>query len=137
MEKDPKCINISCEFHDETAWENCAGEREGEPAIASCLRSQNTVPPDTITSLHDEVERLKVDCECHRIQAVDRGNSYRLAVADYDSAIRERDETANHFAQSQEVIASLRHELANAVEEIAEYKATVACHKVTIGDWIK
>lgn len=31
--------------------------------------------------LSKEVERLKVDCECHRIQAVDRGNSYQKVAA--------------------------------------------------------
>lgn len=44
---------------------------------ATCLAGE-------ILNLRAEVETLKVDCECHRIQAVDRGNSYHKAVAERD-----------------------------------------------------
>lgn len=33
---DPVCNNNSCEFYDEAAHQGCGGDRDGEPAIASC-----------------------------------------------------------------------------------------------------
>ena len=45
------CINEHCEFFDENAHQNCAGDCDGEPAIASCKHSQSTKPPETMASL--------------------------------------------------------------------------------------
>lgn len=56
MEKD--CINIGCEFHDEEADQNCGGECGGEPAIASCKKSQLQSEKWKCTKCDDEAPCL-------------------------------------------------------------------------------
>jgi hypothetical protein len=68
------CTNTGCEFHDETAEQNCGGDCGGEPAIASCKDLRAELDPDrlqvgselpdafTITGLVDVGRGLGDEC---------------------------------------------------------------------------
>jgi len=68
----------------EPTWDAIQRRVEGAPSLESELRAE-------IDRLHSEVGRLMCDCECNRIQVVDRGNSCQRVIDEntrYKTAIR-------------------------------------------------
>lgn len=54
---------------------------EGAASEIDLLQDEKTDLVTANAALSKELERLTVDCECYRIQAVDRGNSYQKVAA--------------------------------------------------------
>ncbi|HBG06304.1 MAG: hypothetical protein A2075_12100 [Geobacteraceae bacterium GWC2_58_44] len=75
----------------------------------------------TVEQLQAGVRQLKVDCECHRVQAVDRGNSYQQSVAEVErlkaalQQIIDAGESGSNFPQDGRMFDIAKSALAEAV----------------------